>query len=80
MSLLDRISEALATGIHYRLAKANYPEFAYEMDYYSGGYKWEPHEVTTEDGYILTVFHITGRKNCVYSYCNRDSDKPSILF
>ena len=24
------------------------------------GYTWEPFEVTTEDGYILTLFHITG--------------------
>ena len=24
-------------------------------------YTWEAHEVTTEDGYILTTFHITGK-------------------
>jgi len=23
-------------------------------------YTWEPSEVTTDDGYILTLFHITG--------------------
>ena len=23
-------------------------------------YTWEAHEITTEDGYILTTFHITG--------------------
>ena len=26
------------------------------------GYTWEPFEVTTEDGYILTTFHITGKQ------------------
>ena len=25
------------------------------------GYSWQPFEVTTEDGYILTTFHITGK-------------------
>ena len=25
------------------------------------GYSWEPFEVTTDDGYILTTFHITGK-------------------
>ena len=24
------------------------------------GYSWEAFEVTTDDGYILTTFHITG--------------------
>ena len=26
----------------------------------NSGYTWEAHEVTTEDGYILTTFHVTG--------------------
>ena len=27
------------------------------------GYTWEAFDVTTEDGYILTTFHVTGNKN-----------------
>ena len=27
------------------------------------GYNWEAHKVTTEDKYILTTFHITGKKD-----------------
>ena len=27
------------------------------------GYTWEPLEVHTEDGYILTTFHVTGNVN-----------------
>ena len=38
--------------------KDKYPRFATEMDYY--GYLWEAFEITTEDKYILTTFHITG--------------------
>ena len=31
------------------------------MDYYD--YSWEPVKVTTEDGYILTTFHVTGNSD-----------------
>ena len=27
------------------------------------GYTYEPLQVTTEDGYILTTFHVTGKQN-----------------
>ena len=27
------------------------------------GYTYEPLQVTTEDGYILTTFHVTGKKD-----------------
>ena len=37
--------------------KDKYPAFATEMEAF-GGYAWEPFEVTTDDGYILTVFHM----------------------
>ena len=40
--------------------KDEYPEYAAGMDKY--GYTWEPIKITTEDGYILTTFHITGKK------------------
>ena len=36
-----------------------YPRFATAMEKY--GYDWEPMTVTTEDDYILTTFHITGK-------------------
>lgn len=38
---------------------ATYPRFAYAMDIHAG-YEWEAMEVTTEDDYILTTFHIKG--------------------
>ena len=36
-----------------------YPDFAKAMKEY--GYMWEPHKVYTDDGWILTMFHIKGR-------------------
>ena len=39
---------------------AKYPRWATEMDLQ--GYTWESFEVTTEDNYILSEFHITGTK------------------
>ena len=36
-----------------------YPRFADVMSKH--GYDWRAHEVTTEDGYILTTFHILGK-------------------
>jgi len=36
-----------------------YPRFADAMTKY--GYDWEPMTVTTEDDYVLTTFHITGK-------------------
>ena len=38
--------------------KAKYPRWADELDKYK--YTWEAFEVTTDDDYILTLFHITG--------------------
>ena len=37
----------------------SYPRFEAIMT--SQGYDWEPIKVTTEDGYILTTFHILGK-------------------
>ena len=37
-----------------------YPEYAEFMKHW--GYTWEPYELTTDDGYILTTFRITGKK------------------
>ena len=36
-----------------------YARFAEAMTTY--GYDWEPMTVTTEDDYLLTTFHITGK-------------------
>ena len=36
-----------------------YPQFAAFAAYW--GYEWEPIKVNTEDGYILTTFHLTGK-------------------
>jgi len=27
------------------------------------GYTWDDHKVQTEDGYILTLFHVTGKED-----------------
>ena len=37
-----------------------YPEFSQIMGIYN--YTWEPIEVTTEDGYTLTMMRVTGRR------------------
>ena len=39
--------------------KKNYEAWAEVMDHYK--YSWEPSEVTTEDGYKLVTFQITGK-------------------
>ena len=38
-----------------------YPEWADAMAEYIEEYAWEPQEVTTSDGHILTMFKITQR-------------------
>ena len=38
-----------------------YHEFAEGMSFW--GYTWEPLMVTTDDGYILTTFHFTGKED-----------------
>ena len=40
--------------------KLKYPEFTRFMHHW--GYSWEAFTLTTEDAYILTTFHITGRE------------------
>ena len=42
------------------------------MDFYN--YQWEDHTVTTEDGYELTVFRITGQGRKTYT-----PDKPPVV-
>ena len=52
----------LAASLLVALASADeeYKRFADLMDFY--GYDWEAIKVTTDDGYILTTFHVTGNK------------------
>ena len=46
------------------VAEEEYKRFAESIAYY--GYTWEPVKVTTEDGFILTAFHITGNGQEIY--------------
>ena len=41
------------------MEKAQYPVFKFDMDFW--GYTFDAHEVKTDDGFILTTFHITGK-------------------
>ena len=38
------------------------------------GYTWEPYEVTTEDGFVVTLFRVTGN-----SYGAFKPDKGAVL-
>ena len=40
--------------------RQKYASWASVMDTWQ--YSWEPFEVITDDGYILTTFHITGKQ------------------
>ena len=65
MKLDSFISIYLATtmsGTVLALSEAvriTYPDIAQGMA--AWGYDWEAHKVTTEDGYVLTTFHIVGK-------------------
>ena len=37
----------------------SYPQLADEMD--KAGYTWDSHKIQTEDGWWLTLFHVTGK-------------------
>lgn len=54
--LISVAASAIATTLV--VAKQEYKRFADIMSSY--GYTWEAVKVTTEDGYILTTFHVTG--------------------
>ena len=53
-----------------------YPTYAALMRYY--GYTWEAFTLTTEDDYILTTFHITGKVG--QDTIPRDESLQPILF
>ena len=46
-------------------ATEEYKRFADIMNSY--GYTWEAIKVTTEDGYILTTFHVTGNSQGLFT-------------
>ena len=50
-----------------------YASFAKVMN--TWGYDWEPVEVVTDDGYILTTFHITGK----LGHSRTKEEKASII-
>ena len=45
--------------------RAHYKRMTEVMDKY--GYSWEAHKVSTEDGYTLTTFHITGKDGKLFT-------------
>jgi len=45
-------------------AAQDYQRFADVMDFYN--YTWEAIKVTTEDGFILTTFHVTGNQDGLF--------------
>ena len=53
-------------------AKKEYKRFADLMSQF--GYTWEAVKVTTDDGFILTTFHVTGNQDGPYK-----PDKPPVL-
>ena len=50
----------------------DYKRFADVMESY--GYTWEAVEVETEDGFILTTFHVTGNSDGLFT-----ATKPPVL-
>ena len=45
----------------------------------AGGYDWEPHSIETEDGWLLTIFRITGANGEKFPMAEQNKDKPPIL-
>ena len=53
------LANNLLSSISKSIAATDYPEFASDMAYW--GYTWDAHKIKTEDGFVLTTFHITGK-------------------
>ena len=49
---------SIAALAAFAMAADNYPKMEEVMANY--GFSWEAHKVTTDDGFILTTFHVTG--------------------
>ena len=43
------------------------------------GYAWEAHKVETEDGWTLTAFHVTGKKDADGNIVTREPTEPPVL-
>ena len=56
---------------------SDYSLFAFQMEEW--GYTWEPIKVTTEDSYVLTTFHITGRVDQEKQTPRDESLNPVVL-
>ena len=52
----------------------DYPEFAQDMAKW--GYTWDAHKVETDDGFVLTTFHVTGKVN---EHVQTDNERAPIL-
>ena len=58
---MNRLITAVAIVAAEAFAQEEYARFVEAMSWYN--YDWEAVKVTTEDGHILTTFHITGDGN-----------------
>ena len=52
----------------------DYPEFANNMAKW--GYTWDAHKVQTDDGFVLTTFHVTGK---IGEQIETDKDRAPVL-
>mmetsp|Transcript_29257 Transcript_29257/g.38966 ORF Transcript_29257/g.38966 Transcript_29257/m.38966 type:complete len:150 (+) Transcript_29257:14-463(+) len=57
---MTEIYTGMIDSIAQVMNDTDYPRFAEVMD--KNGYEWEAHKVMTEDHYILTTFHVLGKK------------------
>ena len=58
--------------------KDKYPRFAEGAAKW--GIKWEPYECVTEDGWIITMFHLLSDQKGVPTPYEYMKDKPPVLF
>lgn len=67
MSISAAIAVFVAGVVAVTTANKNedYRRFAKVMDQY--GYSWEAVEVETEDGFLLTTFHVTGNSEGLFT-------------
>ena len=54
------------------VSASDYPRFDEQIDWY--GYTWTDHVITTDDGYELVTFRITGDGSTTFA-----PDKPPIV-
>ena len=64
-ALAASVAAAEATEANVEGQDDEYKRFADAINPY--GYTWEAIKVTTEDGFILTTFHVTGNPNGLFT-------------